>query len=74
MIVLTVILAGARRDMHNKLLKALLGTNFLNIWGLGTLTLLVIALEENYRTSRSKAIMIALLPSVIYLVFNYFAI
>jgi hypothetical protein len=60
------------RDISSKVLKALLGTNLLNIWGLAGLALLVIALETNYSTSRSRAVMIALLPSVVLFIITYF--
>ncbi len=60
------------RDISNKALKALLGTNLVNIWELATIALLVIAVEENYGMSRSRAIMIVLVPSVVYFIINYF--
>lgn len=60
------------RDIGSRLLKAFLGTNLFNIWGLGTLMLLVIALEENYEATRSKAIIIALVPSAVYFLINFF--
>jgi len=60
------------RNIENKLLKALIGTNIVNIWGLATLILLVIAIEENYGASRNKAFAVALVPTVIYFAFNYF--
>ncbi len=60
------------RDISSKALKALLGTNLVNIWGLAALVLLVIAIEENYGASRSRAIMVALVPSVIVFIFGYF--
>lgn len=60
------------RDIGSKVLKAFLGTNLVNIWGLATLMLLVNAIEENYGTTRNKAIMIALVPSVVYFAINYF--
>jgi hypothetical protein len=62
----------SNKGINNKLLKALLGTDLLNIWGLAYFALIVIAIEENYKTSRSKAVIIAILPSLIYLAFNYF--
>ena len=60
------------RDISNKILKGLLGTNLLNIWGLAGLALLVIALETNYGMNRSRAVMIALLPSVVMFILTYF--
>jgi hypothetical protein len=64
----------AYRDIDNKLLKALLGTNLLNIWGLATFALLIVAVEENYEVNRTRAFLIVLLPSVIHLLINYFTI
>lgn len=60
------------RDMGSKVLRALLGTNLVNIWGLATVALLVLAVEENYKTSRSRSIMVVLLPSVVYFLITYF--
>jgi len=62
----------AYRDTGSKLLKALIGTNLVNIWGLATMALLVIAAEENYGLSRTRAVMIVLLPSLVYFLLNYF--
>jgi hypothetical protein len=60
------------RDIKGKALRALLGINLVNIWGLATVVLLVLAVEENYKISRSRAIMIVLLPSVVHFLFTYF--
>ncbi len=60
------------RGISSKALKALLGTNLVNVWGLATVALLVIAAEENYGLSRTRAVMIVLLPSVVYFLLNYF--
>jgi hypothetical protein len=60
------------RDISNKALRALLGTNLVNIWGLATVALLMIAVEENYKTSRSRAIMVVLLPSMVSFLIAYF--
>ena len=62
----------AYRDISSKALKALMGTNLVNVWGLATVALLIIAVEENYGLSRTRAIMIVLLPSVVYFLLNYF--
>ena len=64
----------AYRDIENKILKAFLGTNLFNIWGLATFTLLLIAVEENYSVNRTRAFLIVLLPSVIHFIINYFTI
>jgi hypothetical protein len=60
------------RDISGKALRALLGSNLVNVWGLATIALLVIAVEENYGASRGKAILIVLVPSVVYFAINYF--
>ena len=60
------------QEISSKALKALLGTNLVNIWGLSTIALLVIAVEENYGVNRLRAFMIVFLPSVIYFIINYF--
>jgi len=62
----------AYREIGSKALKALIGTNLVNIWGLATVALLVIAVEENYELNRTRAVMIVLLPSVVYFLLNYF--
>jgi len=62
----------AYRDIESKVLKALMGTNLFNFWGLATIVLLVLAVEENYQIGRGRAVMIVLLPSLIYFSFNYF--
>jgi hypothetical protein len=60
------------RDISGKVLRALLGSNLVNVWGLATIALLVIAVEENYGASRGRAILIVLVPSVVYFAINYF--
>ncbi len=60
------------REISGKALRALLGSNLVNIWGLATIALLVIAVEENYGASRGRAILIVLVPSVVYFAINYF--
>ena len=62
----------AYREIGSKALKALIGTNLVNIWGLATVALLVIAVEENYELNRTRAVMIVLMPSVVYFLLNYF--
>ena len=62
----------AYRDVGSKALKALIGTNLVNVWGLATVALLIIAVEENYGLGRTRAVMIVLLPSVVYFLLNYF--
>jgi hypothetical protein len=59
------------QDIESKALKAFLGTNLFNLWGLATLALLVFAIEENYKVNKTRSILIVLLPSLIYFLFNY---
>jgi len=60
------------RDMGNKALRAFIGTNLFNVWGLATIALLVLAVEDNYKTSKTRSVMIVLLPSLVYFLINYF--
>jgi hypothetical protein len=60
------------RDINSKLLKSLISINLLNIWGLATVALLILAVEENYNISRLRSIIIVLLPSFAYFLFTYF--
>lgn len=61
----------ASRDL-GKFLTAFIGANLMNIWGLATIGLLVLAVEENYELSRVRAVMVVLLPSLVYFLINYF--
>ncbi len=62
----------AYTEISSKLIKALIGTNLLNIWGLASLVLLVIGLEENYKLARSRAVLVALVPSIVLFALTYF--
>ena len=62
----------AYRDISSKLVKAVIGSNILNIWALASLALLVIGLEENYKLGRGRAIIVALVPTVLLFALNYF--
>lgn len=62
----------AYRDISSKAVRAFLGVNILNIWALASLALLVIGLEENYNLERSRAIIIALVPTVLLFALTYF--
>ena len=62
----------AYREIGSKALRALIGTNLVNVWGLATVALLVVAVEENYGLNRTRAVMIVLLPSLVYFLLNYF--
>ena len=55
-----------------KFLTAFIGANLMNLWGIATIALLVLAVEENYELSRTRSVMVVLLPSVVYFVINYF--
>jgi hypothetical protein len=62
----------AYRDIQSKLVKAVIGVNLLNIWVLASLALLVIGLEENYKLARGRAILVALVPTVLLFVLTYY--
>jgi hypothetical protein len=62
----------AYRDMSSKLVRALVGANLLNVWALAGIALVVLSLEENYGVGKGRAVLIALVPSVISFALNYF--
>jgi len=55
-----------------KFLTAFIGANLMNLWGIATIALLVLAVEENYELSRTRSVMVVLLPSLVYFLINYF--
>ena len=61
------------RGVESRLFKAVLDMNLLNIFGLYSLILVVIGIEENYGLSRGKALIIGLLPWVLYFALNFFS-
>ncbi|MBD3205407.1 DUF1282 domain-containing protein [Candidatus Bathyarchaeota archaeon] len=60
------------RGIESRFFKAVLDMNLLNIFGLYSLILVVIGLQENYKLSRGKALLIALSPWLLYFVLNFF--
>jgi len=56
----------------SKLFTAFIGANLMNIWWLATIALLILAVEENYELSRTRSVMVVLLPSLVYFLINYF--
>jgi hypothetical protein len=62
----------AYRDIQSKLVKAVIGVNLLNIWSLASLVLLVIGLEESYKLTRGRAILVALIPTTLLFMLSYF--
>ena len=60
------------RDLPSKFVKAFIGANLLNVWSLAGIALVTLSLEENYRVGRGRAVLIALVPSVLYFALNYF--
>ena len=62
----------AYRDMSSKLVRALIGANLLNVWALAGIALVVLSLEENYGVGKGRAVLIALVPSVLSFALNYF--
>jgi hypothetical protein len=57
-------------EIKSNLFKILINMNLFNIFGLYTLTLVVFGLRENYGISRVKALTIALIPWLLYLMIN----
>jgi hypothetical protein len=62
----------AYRDISSKLVKAIIGVNILNIWALAGLALLVLGLEENYKLAKGRAIIVALVPTLLLFALTYF--
>lgn len=60
------------RGIESRLFKAVLDMNLLNVFGLYSLILVVVGLQENYELSRSKAFLIGLSPWLLYFVLNFF--
>jgi hypothetical protein len=60
------------RDMSSKIVKAFIGANLLNIWTVAGIALIVLSLEENYRVGRGRAVLIALIPNILYFTLTYF--
>ena len=55
-----------------KFVTAFIGANLMNLWGIATIALLVLAVEENYELSRTRSVMVVLMPSLVYFLINYF--
>ena len=60
------------RDLSNKLVRAFIGANLMNIWSLAGIALVSLSLQENYRVGGGRAALIALLPSVVMFALNYY--
>ena len=60
------------RDLSNKLVRAFIGANLMNVWALAGVALVSLSLQENYRIGGGRAALIALLPSVVMFALNYF--
>jgi hypothetical protein len=60
------------RDISSKIIKVFIGANLLNIWTVAGIALIVLSLEENYRLGRGRAVLIALIPSILYFTLTYF--
>jgi hypothetical protein len=60
------------RDISSKIVKAFIGANLLNIWTVAGIALIVLSLEENYHLGRGRAVLIALIPSILYFTLTYF--
>ncbi len=62
----------AYQEISSKLVKAIIGVNILNIWAIAGIALLVIGLEENYKLDRGRAILVALIQTVLMFALTYF--
>ncbi len=62
----------AYRDISSKLVKSIIGVNVLSIWTLASIALLVIGLEDNYKLARGRAVLVALIPTVLLFALTYF--
>lgn len=63
----------AYRDISSKLVKAIIGVNLLNVWTLASIALLVLGLEENYKLAKGRAVVVALVPTLLLFALTYFA-
>jgi hypothetical protein len=59
-------------DIQSKLLKAIFEVNVISIWGLASLVLLVVGLEENYKLSTGRSMLLALIPSLLLFILIYY--
>ena len=59
-------------DIQSKLLKSIIEVNVINIWGIASLALLVVGLEENYKLSRGRSILLAILPSLLMFILIFY--
>jgi hypothetical protein len=62
----------AYNEISSKLVKAIIGVNLLNIWALAGLALLVFGLQENYNLQRGRAVLVALVPTILLFTLTYF--
>ena len=60
------------RDLSNKLVKAVVGANLMNVWALAGIALVALSLEENYKVGGGRAVLISLIPSLVMFALNYF--
>ncbi len=63
----------ANRDIQNRVVKAVVGTNLFTVFGLAALIYITYALAENYRIGRRKAFIVALIPYALYVAVNLFS-
>ena len=64
---------AANREIENRVIKAVIGTNLFTVFGLAALVYITYAVAENYQISRRKAFIIALMPYVLYVAINLFS-
>jgi hypothetical protein len=61
----------ARRAVDVKLVRAVLGTNMLTVFGVAGLIYLTYALSVNYQLRRDRATAVAIVPLLLYVALNY---
>jgi len=61
----------AGRAVEAKLVRAVLGTNMLTVFGVAELVYLTYALSVNYQLRRDRALAVALVPLLLYIALNY---
>lgn len=61
----------ASRAVEAKLVRALLGTNMLTVFGLAGLVYLANAIAANYQLRKDRALAVAVVPLLLYVALNY---
>jgi hypothetical protein len=61
----------ASRDVGPKILRAVLDTNMVTVFGVAGLVYVTYALAENYQIDRRRASLIAMVPVLLYVFLNF---